>query len=73
MNPFWNGLKNIPGALSDLLKSLSTIFPQLLWFLKGLWRAFLRGFRKPAVEAAAFTCRPTFIFVPIPCCTLSTG
>ena len=47
MNSFLNGLKKFLSALIDFLKLLLTIFSKLLPFLRGLWRAILRGFHKP--------------------------
>jgi hypothetical protein len=47
MNSFLNGLKKFFSALLDFLKLLLTILPQLLRFLRGLWAAARRCFRKP--------------------------
>jgi hypothetical protein len=47
MNAFLNGLKKFFSAFVEFLKLLVVILPQLVRFLRGLWRAFRRCFRKP--------------------------
>ena len=59
MNAFLNGLKKFFSALVEFLKLLVTILPQLVDFLRGLWRAFRRCFRKPHRGGCCLDLSPT--------------